>query len=113
MVVSHSPACLTSGSAQAAVADAAHRATANVADFSIVQTSIELRDTTTVRPTACRYYATLAVRRGGFMRNVWFRLSSVAAFALSIYALATTASFAQSWPTHPVRLVLPFGPGSG
>jgi tripartite-type tricarboxylate transporter receptor subunit TctC len=47
------------------------------------------------------------------MRNVWFRLSSVAAFALSIYALATTASIAQSWPTHPVRLVLPFGPGSG
>jgi tripartite-type tricarboxylate transporter receptor subunit TctC len=47
------------------------------------------------------------------MRNVWFRLSSVAAFALSIYALATTASFAQSWPAHPVRLVLPFGPGSG
>jgi tripartite-type tricarboxylate transporter receptor subunit TctC len=47
------------------------------------------------------------------MRNVWFRLSSVAAFALSIYALAATASFAQPWPSHPVRFVLPFGPGSG
>jgi tripartite-type tricarboxylate transporter receptor subunit TctC len=35
------------------------------------------------------------------------------ALALTIHALAATASFAQQWPTHPVRFVLPFGPGSG
>jgi len=41
------------------------------------------------------------------------RLNVVAALALAIHAIATTASLAQQWPTHPVRLVLPFGPGSG
>ncbi len=40
----------------------------------------------------------------------WFRLNIVAALAL---AIASTASLAQQWPTHPVRFVLPFGPGSG
>jgi tripartite-type tricarboxylate transporter receptor subunit TctC len=30
-----------------------------------------------------------------------------------IDVVAVTASLAQQWPTHPVRFVLPFGPGSG
>ena len=47
------------------------------------------------------------------MLNGWFRLTMVAATALPIYAVAATASLAQHWPTHPVRFVLPFGPGSG
>ena len=47
------------------------------------------------------------------MRNGWFRLTMVAALALAIHAMATTAGLAQQWPTHVVRLVLPFGPGSG
>ncbi len=42
-----------------------------------------------------------------------FRLAIVAALALTASVLAATASFAQQWPTHAVRLVLPFGPGSG
>jgi len=46
------------------------------------------------------------------MRNGWLRLNMVA-LALAIHAIAATASFAQQWPTHPVRFVLPFGPGSG
>jgi tripartite-type tricarboxylate transporter receptor subunit TctC len=50
---------------------------------------------------------------GGVMHHVWFRLNTVAALALSIHAIAATASFAQQWPTHAVRRVLPFGPGSG
>jgi hypothetical protein len=50
---------------------------------------------------------------GGVMHKDWFRLNTVAALALSIYAIAATASLAQEWPTHPVRWVLPFGPGSG
>jgi tripartite-type tricarboxylate transporter receptor subunit TctC len=47
------------------------------------------------------------------MLNGWFRLNVVAALALTIHAIDATASFAQQWPTHPVRFVLPFGPGSG
>lgn len=47
------------------------------------------------------------------MRNGWFRLTMAAAIALAIYASAATASLAQQWPTHPVRFVLPYGPGSG
>ncbi len=47
------------------------------------------------------------------MRKGWFRLTVVAATALAIYAVSATASFAQQWPTHPVRFVLPYGPGSG
>ena len=47
------------------------------------------------------------------MLNGWFRLTSVAAFALAVCTIATTASRAQQWPTHAVRFVLPFGPGSG
>jgi hypothetical protein len=39
MVVSHSPAGLTSGSAQAVVADAEQSKTTNVADFSIMKIS--------------------------------------------------------------------------
>jgi len=50
---------------------------------------------------------------GGVMHKDWFRLNTVAAVALSIYAIAATAGLAQEWPTHPVRWVLPFGPGSG
>jgi tripartite-type tricarboxylate transporter receptor subunit TctC len=51
------------------------------------------------------------------MRNGWFRLNMVA-LALATSAIAATASLvqpslAQQWPTHPVRFVLPFGPGSG
>ena len=48
--------------------------------------------------------------QGGVMLMGWFRLNIVAALAL---AIASTASLAQQWPTHPVRFVLPFGPGSG
>jgi len=47
------------------------------------------------------------------MLTGWFRLHMVAALALAIAAIAATASLAQQWPTHPVRFVLPFGPGSG
>lgn len=43
----------------------------------------------------------------------WFRITMVGALALAIHAIAATASLAQQWPTHPVRFVLPFGPGSG
>jgi tripartite-type tricarboxylate transporter receptor subunit TctC len=47
------------------------------------------------------------------MLNRRFRLNLVAALALAIHAIAATPSLAQQWPTHPVRFVLPFGPGSG
>jgi len=47
------------------------------------------------------------------MRKGWFRLTMVAALALAIHAISAAASLAQQWPTHPVRFVLPFGPGSG
>jgi tripartite-type tricarboxylate transporter receptor subunit TctC len=46
------------------------------------------------------------------MRNGRFRFAMVVV-ALAIHALAATATLAQQWPTHPVRFVLPFGPGSG
>jgi tripartite-type tricarboxylate transporter receptor subunit TctC len=47
------------------------------------------------------------------MFNGWFRFTMAAVLALTIDALAATASLAQQWPSHAVRLVLPFGPGSG
>jgi tripartite-type tricarboxylate transporter receptor subunit TctC len=47
------------------------------------------------------------------MRNDWLRFTIIAALALAINAIAATAGFAQQWPTHAVRFVLPFGPGSG
>jgi tripartite-type tricarboxylate transporter receptor subunit TctC len=47
------------------------------------------------------------------MLDGWFRLNMVVALALAFHAIAATASVAQQWPTHPVRFVLPFGPGSG
>jgi tripartite-type tricarboxylate transporter receptor subunit TctC len=47
------------------------------------------------------------------MLNHWFRLNMVGALAVAVHAIAATASFAQQWPTHLVRFVLPFGPGSG
>jgi len=47
------------------------------------------------------------------MLKGWFRLSMVVAVALAADVVAATTSFAQQWPTHPVRFVLPFGPGSG
>ncbi len=47
------------------------------------------------------------------MFNGRFRLTRVAALALAIYPLAATPGLAELWPTRPVRLVLPFGPGSG
>ena len=42
-----------------------------------------------------------------------FRLTMAAALAFAFHAVTMTASSAQAWPTRPVRLVLPFGPGSG
>ena len=42
-----------------------------------------------------------------------FRMTMIGALALALNAIAATASLAQQWPTHTVRLVLPFGPGSG
>jgi tripartite-type tricarboxylate transporter receptor subunit TctC len=47
------------------------------------------------------------------MLKGWVRIAMVAALAVAIHALGASASFAQQWPTHPVRFVLPFGPGSG
>lgn len=47
------------------------------------------------------------------MLNGFFRVNVVAALALVICATASSASLAQQWPTHAVRFVLPFGPGSG
>ena len=47
------------------------------------------------------------------MLKGWFRLTMAAVLALAVHAIASTASLAQQWPTHPVRFVLPFGPGSG
>jgi tripartite-type tricarboxylate transporter receptor subunit TctC len=47
------------------------------------------------------------------MRNGWFRLTMIAGLALAIHAITATPSLAQKWPTHAVRFVLPFGPGSG
>jgi tripartite-type tricarboxylate transporter receptor subunit TctC len=47
------------------------------------------------------------------MLNGGFRFNMVAALVLAIHAIASTASFAQQWPIHSVRFVLPFGPGSG
>src|SRR5258708_25113411 len=37
----------------------------------------------------------------------------LAAAVLALFAVATTPSAAQNWPTRPVRFVLPLGPGSG
>jgi tripartite-type tricarboxylate transporter receptor subunit TctC len=47
------------------------------------------------------------------MLKSWFRANTLAALALTICGIATTTSLAQDWPTHAVRFVLPFGPGSG
>jgi len=47
------------------------------------------------------------------MPKIWVRLNVVAALALAIHAIGATPSLAQQWPTHSVRFVLPFGPGSG
>jgi tripartite-type tricarboxylate transporter receptor subunit TctC len=47
------------------------------------------------------------------MHKGWFRFTMVGALALAVHAIAATAALAQQWPTHPVRFVLPFGPGSG
>lgn len=47
------------------------------------------------------------------MLKGWLRLTTTAVLALAIQAFAATAGFAEQWPTHPVRFVLPFGPGSG
>ncbi len=47
------------------------------------------------------------------MRKSLFRLTMAGALALALHAIAAPASLAQQWPTHAVRFVLPFGPGSG
>jgi len=47
------------------------------------------------------------------MFNGRFHLAIVAALALAVHAFSPTPGFAEQWPTRPVRLVLPFGPGSG
>jgi len=47
------------------------------------------------------------------MLNCYFRINTAAMVALAICATTTAASLAQQWPTHSVRFVLPFGPGSG
>jgi tripartite-type tricarboxylate transporter receptor subunit TctC len=47
------------------------------------------------------------------MPNGSFRFTIVVTLALAVHAVAATKSLAQQWPTHPVRFVLPFGPGSG
>jgi tripartite-type tricarboxylate transporter receptor subunit TctC len=47
------------------------------------------------------------------MINGRLRLNVVAVLALMLCVASGTASFAEQWPTRPVRFVLPFGPGSG
>jgi len=47
------------------------------------------------------------------MLNHWFRLNVIGTLAVAVHAITATGSFAQQWPTHLVRFVLPFGPGSG
>jgi tripartite-type tricarboxylate transporter receptor subunit TctC len=47
------------------------------------------------------------------MLNGWLRVTIAAALALAGSAVGATVGHAQPWPTHPVRFVLPFGPGSG
>ncbi len=47
------------------------------------------------------------------MLNGWLRINVIAAFALATHAISATTALAQQWPTHPVRFVLPYGPGSG
>ncbi len=41
------------------------------------------------------------------------RFIMTAAVALVLQAAISTVGVAQTWPTRPVRLILPFGPGSG
>lgn len=52
------------------------------------------------------------MRRARF-RLACFRVAVVIALVPAASAMAATTSLAQQWPTRPVRLVLPFGPGSG
>jgi len=40
-------------------------------------------------------------------------ITAVISFALLALAFSTLSASAQSWPTRPVRFVLPLGPGSG
>jgi tripartite-type tricarboxylate transporter receptor subunit TctC len=47
------------------------------------------------------------------MRNGRVRFSVLTALALAVHSFAVAAGAAEQWPTHPVRFVLPFGPGSG
>lgn len=42
-----------------------------------------------------------------------FRVATAAALAVVMEVGGASAGFAQQWPTHAVRFVLPFGPGSG
>src|ERR1700679_1599251 len=50
---------------------------------------------------------------GRGMRNGRVRFSVLAVLVLAAHSLAVAARAAEQWPTHPVRFVLPFGPGSG
>ncbi len=43
----------------------------------------------------------------------FYRVTVAAVVAVAIQVVAARTSLAQQWPTRPVRLVLPFGPGSG
>jgi tripartite-type tricarboxylate transporter receptor subunit TctC len=50
---------------------------------------------------------------GGVMVIRSSRLFLIAAVSLFVHTVIPTIVVAQSWPTRPVRLILPFGPGSG
>ena len=41
------------------------------------------------------------------------RILKAALLSFSLLAVAATGALAQTWPTKPVRLVIPFPPGGG
>ena len=47
------------------------------------------------------------------MRRPLFRLAAFVVFVLAALAAASAPSSAQSWPTRPVRFIIPLGAGSG
>src|SRR3981189_2927665 len=52
-------------------------------------------------------------RSEDFMRRAQRPLLALAAGALATLALWATPASAQTWPTRPVKFVLPVGPGAG